>query len=122
MIYYPQAHYQTVFYSMRPIIRLFCFPQAHYETLYYCSVTSKLTTRLFCYPHAKYKTVNYCCATHRSSTKLSITRTTHFIKIQTELESYIFLKSRMLAKFTGVCFAQIGPLVKMLLTLKVGAY
>ena len=37
------------------------------------------------------------------------------------LGSYIFLKSRRLANFTGACFAQIRPLVKMLSIFKAGA-
>ena len=37
------------------------------------------------------------------------------------LESSIFLENRRLEKFTAACFAQIGPLVKMLSIFKVGA-
>ena len=50
-----------------------------------------------------------------------VARTTHFRKIEKVLESYIFLKSRRLEKSTGACFAETGPLVKILSNFKVGA-
>ena len=50
-----------------------------------------------------------------------IAKTAHFRKTEKVIKSDTFLKSRRLEKFTGACFAQIGPLVKMLSNFKVGA-
>ena len=82
--------YTTVLLPTGPLsdcILLFYYPQAHYQTVYYCYTTHMPTKRLyttvllptgplpdcillFCYPHAHYQTIYYCCTTHMPTNRL----------------------------------------------------